>query len=347
MQFNKTLRMMTSLAAIGIASLALAPISRAAELDAATIAAAKKEGTVTWYTTLIVNQLVRPMINAFEKKYGIKVKYSRADGAGTTKKILTEARARNVHGDVFDNTQIRGLIEAGAIEKFSVPNLARMPKKYVDPSGYWVASAFFILTAGYNTELVKNPPKTYDDLLDPRFKGKMAWKPNGISGAPGFAGNLVEAWGKGKATAYLKQLAKQDVKVFSGSGRALLNQAVSGEFPVVLQIFNHHAVISAKKGAPVNWVALEPATNFLVIMGKMANSPHPNAAKVLMNYIVSEEGQKVFQAANYLPADPTLKAKTPRLKPEHGGFTATVITPQQLGSEVGKWTDIYKGIFRR
>jgi ABC-type Fe3+ transport system substrate-binding protein len=222
--------------------------------DSALYEAAKKEGQVVWYTTLIVKQAVRPIVAAFEKKYpGVRVRYSPANSTNTAIKVLSEGRAGKVTGDVFDGTSnAEPLKDAGLVVKWTPKGLDAYPTEYRDPDGYWVATHLYFLTPGINTSLVskKDAPKTFEDLLDPKWKGKLAWSPrSSTSGAAGFIGNILTTMGDDKGMAYLRKLAKQEIIPVSASARKVLDQAVAGEYPIALQIFNHHTVISAKKGA--------------------------------------------------------------------------------------------------
>ena len=96
--------------------------------------------------------------------------------------------------------------------------------------------------------------------------------------------------------------AGQRIAAVDVSARQVLDQVIAGEYAVALQIFNHHAVISAKKGAPVKWILMEPATGVLSVVSIPKFAPHPNAAKLFEAFLVSKEGQKAYQAAAYLPA---------------------------------------------
>src|SRR5205823_12034441 len=96
---------------------------------------------------------------------------------------------------------------------------------------------------------------------------------------------------------------------------------------MALQIFNHHAAISAEKGAPVDWVRLSPATVDPDLVGLPKNAPHPNAGLLFVEFVTSREGQLIFQKADYLPARPDVPPRKPELVPERGGFNGTVITP--------------------
>ena len=146
--------------------------------------------------------------------------------------------------------------------------------------------------------------------------------------------------------AYLKKLSAQKIVAMEASARKVLDTVIAGEYPIALQIFNHHAVISAKKGAPVDWIPMEPVTSLVSTVSLLKAAPHPNAGKLLIDFILSDQGQKVFQKANYLPALPSVPAKVPSLKPKEGGFKANVLTPSQVAAELPKWKKVFNELFR-
>jgi iron(III) transport system substrate-binding protein len=141
--------------------------------DAALIDAAKKEGEVTWYTTQIIDQFARPAAEAFEKKYGIKVNYVRADASDSALRILNEARAGRVQADLFDGIAAPALVKEGVVLDYVPDSSQRLPPQFVDPQHFWVATNLYVYTLGFNTELVPKgtEPKSYEDLLDPKWKG--------------------------------------------------------------------------------------------------------------------------------------------------------------------------------
>ena len=319
------------LIAASFALLATTLAASAADIDPQLIARAKKEGQVTYYTDLIVEQVVRPLVAAFEKKYGIKVPLHARRQPGQAVKILNEYRAGRVQSDVFGLTSgLHVLIDAGAVRPFTTANGDELPPQYRDPDRYWVSSHVFVMTPAINTGLVPaaQRPKNYDDLLPPYWRDKMVWKPNDLSGAPGFIGNILLSMGEERGMDYLRRLSKQNIKMVNASARAILDQVIGGEYAMSLQIFNHHAAISAKKGAPVDWLRLSPATVNPGLVGLTTNSPHPNAGQLFVEFLTSREGQAIFQKANYLPARPDVPPLIRELIPEQGGFTATVITPE-------------------
>jgi ABC-type Fe3+ transport system substrate-binding protein len=320
-------------------------------IDASVIEAAKKEGEVVWYSTQIISQLVRPVTVAFEKKYpGIKVRAIRANASEVAVRILNESRAGRVQSDVFDGTStVVPLKKEGYVLQWQPDAAKAYPALYKDPEGYWVANNLFINTPGFNTGLVPKgtEPRSYRDLLDPKWQGKLAW--NGLpstSGSAGFIGNVLAEMGQDKGMAYLRELSKQRITNVAGSAREVLDQVIAGEYAIALQIFNHHAVISAKKGAPVDWIKMEPATGSLSVISIHKGAPHPNAAKLLVDFIISKQGQEVFRDADYITADPAVPSLDPTLKPEQGHFRVHFFSPEAIEDNMPKWKQVFDDLFR-
>jgi iron(III) transport system substrate-binding protein len=146
--------------------------------------------------------------------------------------------------------------------------------------------------------------------------------------------------------AYLRAFSKQKVANVAAAAREVLDQVIAGEYAIGLQIFNHHAVISAKKGAPVDWIKMEPATGSLSVIAINKSAPHPNAAKLLVDFIIGKEGQQVYRDADYLTADPAVPARDPSLKPEDGHFRVRFFPPEQIEASLPRWKQIFDDLFR-
>ena len=343
------MKQITKLAVAAAFAIACTSPAPAAEISPELIAKAKQEGQLTYYTDLIVDQIVRPLAAAFEAKYAIKVSFARADSQVNIIKLMNEHKAGRVMSDVFGLTSgLQVLIDAGVVRQFTAANGDELPAGYRDPDRYWVSSHRFVLTPGVNTSLVPaaQRPKTYDDLLAPYWKDKIIWKQNDLSGGPGFIGNVLISMGEARGMDYLRKLTRQNIKMVNASARAILDQVIAGEHPLALQIFNHHAAISAEKGAPVDWLRLNPATVTPGLVGLTKGSAHPNAGLLFVEFMTSKEGQQIFQKANYLPARPDIPPLTPELVPERGGFAATVLTPAITDKAIDRWDDIFKQLFR-
>jgi iron(III) transport system substrate-binding protein len=318
--------------------------------DAALIEAARKERQVVWYTTLIVNQAIRPLKDAFEKTYpGIELTFARADESPTAAKLLAEANAGRVQADVFDGiSSMVPLRRAGIVAPYVPAAAAAYPADTKDRDGYWHAILLYVFTPGINTTMLpkERAPRTYQDLLAPGLAGKMAWNPGSIAGAIGFVGNTLMSMGEEHGMDYLRALSRQRIVNIEASSRAILDQVIAGEYPIGLMMFNHHTVISAQKGAPSDWLRIEPVPVAFDAVGVLKDAPHPNAARLLVDFLTSEDGQRVLQKADYLPALPSVPAMKAGLRPEDGHFKATFFRPDDIYDRIPGWTKVVGDLFK-
>ncbi|MBX9741472.1 MAG: extracellular solute-binding protein [Beijerinckiaceae bacterium] len=280
--------------------------SRAPNREQLLIEGARKEGQVVLYSAAIVNQALRPMAAAFMKKYPfVKLTYWRGDTEEIVAKLSAEVRAKNVVADLVEGTGVGELaVEAGLTVPFTTPAADELPEQYRDPRGNWVSTRISYFGIAYNTRLVPpdQVPKSYDDLLDPRWKGKLAWRIGTSSGTPLFLTGIRLARGEEEAARYFDKLSEQKIVNFgSGSARTLVDRVIAGEFPIALNIFAHHPLISKAKGAPVNSQLLEPVNTTAGTMVVPKGVKHPHAAMLLADFIVSKEGQEIFAKAEYFP----------------------------------------------
>ena len=315
--------------------------------DQALIEAARKEGVVVWYTGLVVNQMVVPAADAFAKKYSVKVDYVRVDSVPV--RITNEAQAGRVLADVFDGVNAPVLKQQGVVAKWLPDAASRLPAQYSDPEGYWTATNQFTLTPAFNTNLVPKgtEPRTFEDLLDPKWKGKMAWDTSPtVSAGPGFVGLILATMGQEKGTEYLKRLSTQNIASMRVIARQVLDQVIAGEFSISLQMYNHHIPISAAQGAPVAWIPMQPALGVLSVISLTKDAPHPNAGKLLIDFLSSPDGQELYKAADYIPVDPTVPPKDPSLRPNGETFKAHYMAPERLVAGMPEWTKTFENIFR-
>ena len=324
--------------------------SVACAADQTLIDAAKKEGVVTWYTTQIVNQFAKPAAETFEKKYGIKVDFTRNDPGAIVLRVMNEAKAGRVQGDVVDSAPVvTGLKTEGLLMQWLPESAARFDKKYVDADGYWSSTNFYVLTPAFNTDLVKKgaEPKTWDDLLDTRWKNRMAWNVQiPTAGAAGFVGLVMAERGEEKGLEYLRKLSAQNIAPLSVAARQIVDQVIAGEYAIALQIFNHHPVISAAMGAPAGWIAMNPAFEYPSPVAITKSGPHPNAAKLFVDFLVSPEGQALYRDADYMPIDASIPTRVAALRPDGVTFRSIWFTPERIEANTPKWTKIYNEVFR-
>lgn len=330
------------IAALGM-SLLFPAVAMAA--DKALVEAAEKEGKVVWYTSLVEDQAVRPLVKAFQEKYP-KVKVEAVTGkvADLLLKINDEIKVNKLQADVHHGGGTAAvLIEAGQVADYIPDSAKSWPTEVRDANGKWVAQVVSFLVPAYNTDMIKEAqaPKTYEDLLKPEFTGKIAWATQMTQGGPpGFIGTVLGVMGQEKGMEYLKALSKQKIRNVPANQRVVLDQVIVGEYPLALATFSHHSDISAAQGAPVKWIPLQPmVTTTADTMFLLKAAPHPNAGKLLIDFIASDEGQKVLAKANYIPANPALRDSANNPK-------AYGLAPEDVGKNIKSWIKVYDELFK-
>jgi iron(III) transport system substrate-binding protein len=336
-----------------VAFVASSPPARAAEPyrpDPALVEAARKEGQVLWYTALIVDQIVRPLIRSFQAQVpGIEVKFIRIDSGQQVTRLINEAKVGRVQADVWSIIDgVTPLIQDNIAAPFDIASARGLPDTLVDPNRRWIATNLATRSLGHNTNLVPpdKAPKTYQDLLDPRWKGAFVWNPNAMTGAWGFIATVLRHMGEEHGLAYLRKLAKQEIVPLPIATRAVLDRVIAGEYAMGLEMVNAHVAISRSKGAPVAWIPLDAVTTTLQVGGVTVGAPHPNAGRLFLDFITSRAGQDIFREANYIPMHPDVPALDPTLKAEQGGYKSVVLSPEEVDTNAQRYQKIYQEIFR-
>jgi iron(III) transport system substrate-binding protein len=317
------------------------------------IEGAKKEGAVVFYSGMIVNQALRPVAAAFAKKYPfVNMTFWRGDSEDIVTKVSAEVRAGNPQADVIEGTGIGEIaVRSGLAQPAWSPQLAGIPQRLRDPRELWAPTRRSYFSIAYNTRLVasESAPKTYEDLLDPKWNGRMAWPLLSAIGAPLFVTNLRTAWGESRALAYLKRLATQNIINFgAGNPRTLVDRVIAGEYPIALQVFAHHPLISAAKGAPVASQLLPPVASAAgtIVIPKQAR--HRCAAMLLMDFLLSPEGQRILATSEYLPvrSDVDPLPMIASIVPSKVGAEENFISPEILEENTERSAKIVEELFR-
>lgn len=323
-----------------------------ADRTAKLVAGAKKEGKLTIYSALTVNQALRPLVEGFKKKYPfIEADFWRGSSRKIAQKVLAEMRADSLVADVLEGSGLSQImVKAKGVSAFKTPAADGIAKQFQDPENLWVASRFSYFGTAYNTKIIPTgtQPKTFEDLLNPKWKGKIAWRVGSETGALLFITNARIVMGDKKATAYLTRLSRQGIVNFKGSARTLVNRVVEGEYPLAIQIFAHHPIISAQKGAPVNTQMMEPVASVNGTIMVPKGVKHPNAAMLFIDYYLSAEGQNVLKKARYFPV---LASFTPRkeltaITPRLAGLKENFVSPAKLFAMRKGSDKLYKTLFR-
>lgn len=289
-------------------------IARAQERPAHLLDQAKKEGIVSWYTTAPVPE-ARKLVNMFKKRYPfIEIEIFRSGGGAIANRVLTEHNAGSYKVDIIHGIASRGAIppfrKKGIITKYIFPERKFVASDLKDKEGYWTTFYQQPLVLGYNKNLVKpkDVPRTYQDLLKPKWKGGKI-----LNDTENFVwfGTLLKHWGREKGLAFFRRLTQQD-QVFQRGNTARSQLVLAGEFPLMIGYANIIQGFTSQ-GAPMDWVPLEPVPINLNTVSLARRAPHPAAARLFVNFLFSKEAHLKLRDFHRIPSRVDVDADPPRL----------------------------------
>jgi iron(III) transport system substrate-binding protein len=280
---------------------------RGADRDQKLIDAAKKEGTVTWYTTMAPSES-QPLAAAFTKKYGIKVALWRAPGEQMVQRIVTEADAHHFTFDIIesDSNQTEKLAGQNLLSQFYSPYIADLPPSAIPSHRKWMPDRFNYIVVAYNTNKFKaaDIPKTYEGFADPKWKGHITLEASDFI----WMDTVSNIMGKDKGPAFFRSLAAlhPDLR----SGHPLLAKLISSsEVEVGLTTYLANVESGKKNGEPIDWAPVKPVLAVSFSVALASNAPHPNAGLLLSDFILSPEGQGMLDTMDRFPASTKIKNK--------------------------------------
>jgi len=309
--------------------------------DPKILQAARKEGEIVWYTTMSADQSTGFMAR-FQQKYPfLKPSIIRLGGNALLSRIVAESKAGKNFFDVVHGTGeiVLPLMDMNLLASYASPERKMIPDDLKDKQGYWTSVYVNSIVLGYNTQLTKGQPlpRTYEDLLQPRWKGR---KISIDSTYVTFLQGLISAWGKEKALDYLKKFADQEPVVMRGSTvRAQL--AAAGEFPLVIAYANIIQNIT-EKGAPIDWLPLEPAVISVNTVMAGAKAAHPNAARLFIDFTLSKDGQEKLWDFQRIPSRSDVEPKPARL---FRGYKRYVVHPEEMRN-LDETTKVYSQVLK-
>lgn len=307
-----------------------------ADRDRRLIEGAKREGSVSLYTSLAPTES-QPLAAAFEKKYGVRVVLWRALSDQVVRRTMTEAQARRHAVDVIETNgpEMEMLAREKLLAPITSPYLADLPATAIPPHRSWFPDRFNFYVVAYNTTKVQRSeiPTTYEGFTDPRWKGRIAVEATDAE----WMATIVKTWGATKGMDYFRRLAALRPEV--RQGHVLLASLVAaGDVPVGLTAYNSNVVPLKRKGAPIDFVPVQPVVARPQGIGVARNAPHPNAAVLLTDFVLSPEGQKLFESMGRVPA-------SVRVKSELNDFPFTMIDAATALDEKNKWDALWNELF--
>ena len=266
---------------------------------------AKREGALMIYTT---GTQIQPLVDRFRQKYPfVRTQMPRASSVDVAVKV-TQEYAAGVHlVDAFE-LNADGLIlprEQGVLQSFTSPEAVNFEPNAIEAGRHWISVRESYTGIGFNTTKLSpaEAPRTYEDLLDPKWKGRMA-----VSGTLGTAGNWVGAMVVTHGADFVRKLGAQDIRVYQIAGRALANLMISGEVALSPTIYDSHVAASRAKGAPLAWNAPGPVPVTNTSAALAAKAPHPHAALLFIDFLLSKEAQSMYRDLGYLSSRKDMKS---------------------------------------
>lgn len=311
------------------------------------IEGAKKEREVVWYGNWELDYL-RPLSLGFEKKYPyVRVNVFRAGGGRILDKVSVEYRAGKHLVDVIldGSTKVLYYMENGITGLYQSPERRYLPKGFYNEHGRWTSIGTGPMGIAYNVTLVPPEfvPRDWQDLLQPQWKGKLAMDANPDEMVLG----LIKIWGDERALKYLRALAMQKPQI--RRGYTLLSQLLAaGELPIVVQAFAYRIAEMKAKGAPVAIAFPGPTVVTLSPIQIAKYPPHPHAAALLIDYVLSEEAQTTIASLGRVPSRKGVKPPNPELKKlleELKEERIAPLDPEMVGGRVDDAYKIIKEIF--
>jgi iron(III) transport system substrate-binding protein len=293
---------------------------------------AKKEGTLTLYHVNIED--IPAIAAAFTKKYGIKVVLWRGSAVTVTNRLVNEAQGGRFEADIVDNNALG--MEALHREKMLQPVKSPYDKDLIPeafpPGRDWVATTVDPIIASYNTNKIKKAdlPKSYADLLDPKWKGML----NVESTDEAWFGTLLEKMGPDKGRKLFKDIvAKNGITVRTGHS-LLANLVASGEVPLGLTLYAYAPERLKRKGAPIDWFVIPPGIGQPRGIALMRKVQHPYSALLFYDFMLNEGQQMYGDSAQY----PTNK----KIKDNAGTLQLTYINSARNLDHEGEWRNDYE-----
>jgi iron(III) transport system substrate-binding protein len=325
-------------AAQAVGASAVADIAAYAGPDrtAKLIAGAKKEGTVTVYTSANVEDMAVVAV-AFEKAYGVKVRVWRGSSENVVQRSVTEARGGRYEADVIETggSAMESLHREKLLQEVKSPHLADLNPAALTAHGDWTGTRYNVFVAAYNTRLVKKEdlPKSYDDLLDPKWKGKLGIEADDSD----WFGAVIDQLGEEPGLKLFRNIVATNGMSVRKGHTLLTNLIISGEVPLALTTYSYRVEQMKRSGAPIDWFFIPPAIARFEGAGVSRRAAHPHAAVLFYDFMLTD-AQELLRNREYFPA-------SRNIRPLPDGIFMTFLDAARNLDENQKWSKYYRDTF--
>jgi iron(III) transport system substrate-binding protein len=305
---------------------------RGADRDQRLVEKAKQEGSVVVYTSLAPTE-GKPLVEMFEAKYGIKVQMWRGLSDQVVQRTITEARGRRNAVDVIETNgpEMESLAREQLLAEFHTPRLADLPAEVIPKHKLWLPDRLNFFVVAYNKQKVKPEelPKTYEGFTDPKWKGRVALEATDSE----WMAALVNTWGEQRGMGFFQKLsaAKPEMR----KGHILLAQLIaSGDVDVGLTAYYANVASAKARGGQIDWAPVDPLVARPQGVGIARSAPHPNAALLFTDFMLSPEAQGLLASLGRVPVSRAVKT-------EFSGFKYVVTDPAVTLDQSEKWQQLW------
>ena len=274
--------------------------------------AARSEGEAIVYANMDVTAM-KPVADGFMKKYsGLKVTSVHFSGASVITRIETEARAGKPLSDVVLSGQlgVLALLEKKIAARYRSPERDSYREGFKDRDGLWTTYMTNVMVSAYNSRQVKKDevPRSLEDLLKPRWKGKLVMDSQSYV----WFGTMLQQLGEERGIRYMNRLNEQNLH--HSRGRRLMTQLLAaGEHDLAVETNLNSVLTLSRQGAPLAFAPIQPYFLSPSLLFMSANAPHPYTAALFTDFLLSEEGQRIIVTTNRMPAHPGVKSPESQL----------------------------------
>jgi iron(III) transport system substrate-binding protein len=319
------------------ADLATLALDQAADRTERLIAGAKREGELMIYSSM-QHESIAPLQKGFEEKYGVKLRIWRGAGKDILRRVTTEAKASRFELDVVesDGFALEALHREALLQRVRSPFHPNLMAQALQSHAEWVGTRLNISVGVYNTDRIKREtlPKSYDDLLQPRFKGQLGIETDDYD----WFGMLVGLLGEERGLQLFREIvARNGLSVRKGH-TLLTNLAAAGEVPIGLDVFLQNVEVAKKNGGPVDWFAMSPTLARPNGVAVARRAPHPYAALLFYDFMLSD-GQQIMTGRQFIPTSLKVPSVRDRL-------TLNFVDPAIVLDGGAKWQKIYTEVVR-
>lgn len=302
------------------------------------VAGAKKEGELMIYSSLTPSDQIR-LADDFRKRYGITLNFWRGSQSNILQRVLSETRGGKFLFDALETNspQIEAIAREGLLQKLDSPYLDQeLFPETLPQHGEWAPDRLNMVVYAYNTNAVKKEdlPQRWEDLLDPKWKGRIGMESTNVE----WFETVVEGLGEAKGLDLFRRLGENGVAVRTGHTHST-GLVIAGEIPLMMGVFSHDVDRMKPKAAPIDWFVLPPAVILPSSVAVSRRAPHPHAAALFFDYMLTQ-GQRFYTDVYRVPANRGYDTPVRRLKERGQSFR--IVDARKTIDEHDKWLRLYK-----